>query len=261
MYANSLSTSPLSQRSVLVVDDDEDERLLLFRLLTQLGCRVYVARDGADGYAKAQVVTPYLILMDVLMPVLGGIESCRRLKANPHTQSIPVIFLSVAGQTQERVAGLSAGAVDYVTKPFDFDEVRLRLCVHLKTPPEAPTAGDTPPPLPGAHSTLDTTLFQAARRLLLQQLGHTPDLTTLANSIGTHPRRLQSAFKQCAGVTVIDFLREERLKEARRLLTDTDLDIQTIARELGYGHVGNFSTAFRERFDLTPREFRKQRHS
>lgn len=83
------------------------------------------------------------------------------------------------------------------------------------------------------------------------------ELADLAKAVGTNSRRLNEAFRQCAGVTVFDFLREERLKEARRLLSDTSLEIQLIASQLGYSSAANFSTAFRERFGVSPRNFRQ----
>ena len=75
--------------------------------------------------------------------------------------------------------------------------------------------------------------------------------------MGTNARRLNAAFKQCVGVTVFDFLREARMKEARRMLSETALDVQMISRELGYNSAANFSTAFRDRFGLSPSQFRQ----
>jgi DNA-binding response OmpR family regulator len=232
--------------------------MLLVDFLQQRGCRIYIARDGQDGVRKAQSVRPDLILMDIRMPVCDGMTACRLLKANPVTRAIPLIFLTSAALPHERVAGLSAGAVDYVTKPFDFEEVRLRLCVHLK--PSVPATTDhrtDDEEVNAASSTLDVILYRATRKLLLERLAETPSLTELAAAVGTNARRLNAAFRQCVGVTVFDFLREQRMKEARRLLSETSLEVQAIARELGYGGTANFSTAFRERFGLSPSQFRQ----
>lgn len=252
----SLSSDPLRGQRILVVDDVDESRMLLVDFLQRRGCRVYIARDGQDGVQKAQSVRPDLILMDIRMPVCDGMTACRLLKANPATRAIPLIFLTSAALPEERVAGLAAGAVDYVTKPFDFEEVRLRLCIHLKPiamPSGAPTEGD----VNAASSTLDAILYRATRKLLLERLGETPSLVELAAAVGTNARRLNGAFKQCVGVTVFDFLREERMKEARRMLSETALDVQTISRELGYSSAANFSTAFRDRFGLPPSQFRQ----
>jgi DNA-binding response OmpR family regulator len=244
----------LAERRILLVDDAKADRMLLMDFLEKQQCRVYIAEDGQDGYRKAQVVLPDLILMDVLMPVCDGITACRLLKSNSATRDIPLIFLTGAATPAERVAGLAVGAVDYISKPFDFEEVRLRLAIHLKHA-SAAIADDRPP---ATRPNLDHILFETARSLLLANLGVTPDLGGLAKAVNTNPRRLNAAFRQCSGVTVFDFLREARMKEARRLLSDTALEIQQVAGEMGFGSAANFATAFRERFGLTPSRFRQQ---
>lgn len=248
-------------RRLLVVDDNEDERLLLSHFLQQEGCRVYLAHDGHDALKKALLVNPDLILMDVNMPVCDGLIACRALQEDPRTRTIPVVFLTGSAFPQDRVRGLMAGAVDYVTKPFLFDEVRLRLIVHLRArqapAPSAPPAnGDTPSP-----ATLHTVLFQSACRHLLGNLSVTPDLASLAAALGTNTKRLNEAFRRCAGVTVFEYLREERMREAGVLLRDTALEVQSIAQVLGFSSGANFATAFKERFGLSPRDYRASRGS
>ena len=252
-----LAPGQLAGLRVLVVEDRPEDRMLLVDFLTSQDCRVYVAEDGNDGYRKAQLVQPDIILMDVTMPVCDGLAACRLLKADHATRGIPIIFLTAAVLPTERVAGLSAGAVDYVTKPFDFEEVRLRLLIHLRvTPPEPPAEDGTSPAAAGAS--LDGVLFRAARKLLRERLDHTPELMPLAQALGTNARRLNQAFRRCAGTTVFEFLREERMREARRLLCETGLDIQAISQAVGYGNRGNFSTAFRERFGMPPTALRQE---
>ncbi|WP_420042532.1 response regulator transcription factor [Bordetella genomosp. 13] len=251
-------TGPFAGLRVLIVDDCAEDRMLLMDFLGSQGCRVYMAVDGHDGYRKAQLVVPDLVLMDVTMPVCDGLAACRLLKADQVTRGIPVIFLSAAVLPAERVAGLAAGAVDYVAKPFDFEEVRLRVLVHLRgslpaaRPARQPQAADAE-----ASPSLDGVLFRAARKMLSERLDRTPELEELAHAVGTNARRLNMAFRRCAGTTVFEFLREERMREARRLLCDTGLDIQAIAQAVGYGNRGNFSTAFRERFGMSPSALRQ----
>ncbi|MBV8636327.1 MAG: DNA-binding response regulator [Burkholderiaceae bacterium] len=246
--------SPLFGQRILVVDDVGEDRLLLSELLLNEGVQLYFAQDGQDGYRKAQSLQPDLILMDIHMPVCDGITACRLLKATPATRGIPLIFLTAAAAVEEKISGLSAGAIDYITKPFNFEEMRLRLCIHLKTATKPAGDGESTERLAGR--TLDAVLFQAARNLLQEKLSQPMNLPYLAGSVGTNARRLNIAFKHCAGITVFDFLREEKMKEARRMLLETALDIGTIARELGYSNTANFSTAFRERFGMSPTQFR-----
>lgn len=256
------SPGVLLGRRILVVDDNQDERLLLANYLQQEGCRVYLAQDGQDGLKKTGLINPELILMDVGMPVCDGLTACHVLQQDPRTQAIPVIFLTGAARPQDRVNGLMAGAVDYVTKPFVFDEVRLRLIVHLRArqPTTASSTTEAPVPIGSSEpSSLDSILFQSARSQLLQQLDRVPDLSALASAVGTNTKRLNEAFRKCVGVTVFEYLREERMREAHTLLTDTALEVQAIAQALGFSSGANFATAFKERFGLSPRDFRAGR--
>lgn len=263
------STSTASSARILLVDDCEEDRQLLGNLLRRQGYRLYIATDGRDGIEKARYVLPDLILMDIRMPGCDGIAACRLLKADPGTAQIPVIFLTAAGLPEERVRGLSEGAVDYIAKPYHFDEVRLRVAIHLASAPghgPAPaeaTASVRPAREPAGNnhprSSVDHCVFRAAQRLLMVNLAATPELADLARAVGTNTRHLNDAFRRFAGVTALTYLREARMKEAGRLLRETGLDVQTIAMDLGYGNPANFSTAFRERFGMSPRQFRHAR--
>ena len=243
----------LTGARILVVDDVDADRCVLTHYLQRQGCRAYVGINGDDAFHKAVAAQPDLILMDVRMPSCDGLTACRRLGDDARTRDIPVIFLTAASSPEERVAGLHAGAVDYIIKPFDFEEVRLRLVIHLKplrpSEPEADLAQRQP--------RLDRNLFESARKQLMSRLDSPPDLAQLAQSTGTSQRRLSEAFKKCVGVTIFEFLREERMKEARHLLANTSLDIQAIALEVGFTSGANFATAFRERFSMSPSAFRR----
>ena len=245
----------LTGARILVVDDVDSDRNLLAHYLQRQGCRTYVGLDGEDACRKAIAVQPDIILMEVRMPGCDGLTACRQLGEDARTRDIPVIFLTAAASPEERVEGLRAGAVDYVIKPFDFEEVRLRLVIHLKP---------LRPPEPGAdiaqqQPRLDRNLFESARKQLMSRLDSPPDLAQLAQSTGTSQRRLSEAFKKCVSVTIFEFLREERMKEARHLLANTSLDIQAIALEVGFTSGANFATAFRERFGMSPSAYRRER--
>ena len=108
-------------------------------------------------------------------------------------------------------------------------------------------------------ASLDARLPRIRSGHLLLALLTAPDLAQLAQSTGTSQRRLSEAFKKCVGVTIFEFLREERMKEARHLLANTSLDIQSIALEVGFTSGANFATAFRERFGISPSAFRRDR--
>lgn len=253
-----LGSHELHDRHILIVEDADVDRMLLEAYLRQKGAIVHLATNGLEGIRKAQTIRPDMILMDVRMPVCDGLSACRQLQADARTSDIPVIFLSGAVMPDERLEGLLAGAVDYVTKPFNFEEVRIRLSMHLRARRPAAAAPEDSEPAPGA-SNLDSILFQSARQHLLRNLAETPNLECLARLVSTNPKRLNEAFKHCVGATVFTYLREERMRQARALLSDTTREVQTIALELGFTSGANFATAFKERFGVTPLQFRQNR--
>lgn len=119
-------------KTVLLVDDNPTNLGLLFETLAQSELRLLVAEDGEAALEQIQYLKPDIILLDVMMPCMDGFETCRRLKSNPNTQDIPVIFMTALNETVSKVEGLSIGGVDYITKPIQPDEVLARVNVHLK---------------------------------------------------------------------------------------------------------------------------------
>jgi PAS domain S-box-containing protein len=124
--------NPPKQDLILIVDDDSTNLKVLFRFLKESGFKVLVAQDGESAIEKLQEVSPDLILLDVMMPGIDGFETCRRLKSSTGTKDIPVIFMTVLSETVDKLKGLSLGAVDYITKPFQQEEVLARMRLHLK---------------------------------------------------------------------------------------------------------------------------------
>jgi len=122
----------MASESILLVDDNPTNLQMLFQLLEKsVGCKLLVAKNGEAALTIAQKTKPDLILLDIMMPGIDGFEVCRRLKADPGTSPIPVIFLSALDETADKVKGLQLGAVDYVSKPFQAEEVIARVNTHL----------------------------------------------------------------------------------------------------------------------------------
>jgi sigma-B regulation protein RsbU (phosphoserine phosphatase) len=117
--------------SILLVDDNPTNLQVLFQTLEGVGCKLLIAKNGNGALTIAGKALPDLILLDIMMPDIDGYEVCQRLKADPATADIPVIFLSALGETEDKVKGLHLGAVDYITKPFQPDEVIARVNTHL----------------------------------------------------------------------------------------------------------------------------------
>jgi two-component system sensor histidine kinase/response regulator len=128
-----MSTAIISEipATILVVDDNPTNLSLLFDLLSNQGFKVLVATDGEGAIAQVGYVKPDLVLLDVMMPGIDGFETCRRLKSNHLTQDIPIIFMTALSAISDKVKGFDVGAVDYITKPIDGEEVLARLKTHL----------------------------------------------------------------------------------------------------------------------------------
>ena len=117
---------------VLVVDDESDVTELLQYRLEQEGYRVATLNDPLGFVVKVREFEPDLMLLDIMMPELSGIQLCRIVRADPSMKDIPVIFLSARGEVEDRIKGLEAGAEDYVSKPFNINELLLRISKMLK---------------------------------------------------------------------------------------------------------------------------------
>ena len=121
-----------TQPFILIVDDNTTNLSVLSQALKTAQYKVRMATDGEDALAQVERHHPELILLDIEMPNMDGFETCRRLQANPNTQGIPIIFMTSLADTEKKVKGLSLGAVDYITKPFEASEVLARIKVHWR---------------------------------------------------------------------------------------------------------------------------------
>lgn len=153
---------------ILVVDDSPIDRLMLSSILKKEGFQTLAASNGAEGLQQARDAQPDIILLDVLMPGENGFETCSKIKKDPSTSSIPVIFLSSANDKNSRISGLTGGAVDYITKPFETEEVLARLRIHLR-------------------------IKEAFEALIEQQKSQLSQLTTAQQSILIRPEDLPEA--------------------------------------------------------------------
>ncbi|MEM6402445.1 MAG: response regulator [Cyanobacteria bacterium P01_D01_bin.116] len=118
--------------TILVIDDSPTNLEILHDVLGSAGYEVLVEMDGVSGIEQVESNPPDLILLDVMMPKIDGFETCRRLQENPLTKDIPIIFITALTEAEEKVKGLNLGAVDYITKPFEQEEVLARINLHLK---------------------------------------------------------------------------------------------------------------------------------
>jgi YesN/AraC family two-component response regulator len=262
------TTIPQSQAPTILVIDDEIANLsLMVDTLNKFGFEIMIAHNGLDGITKAQQELPHLILLDVKMPVWNGFETCIHLKANPVTRNIPVIFLTVLNESSEKIKGFQVGGIDYLTKPIHEQEMLARVTTHLKirlpfqqvAEPLAvyQSTSSMPHTIDSSITTVRPPFISQAQDLLLANLHEPLSLKKLATSVGTNPTKLSKAFQQHFGMTVFDYLREQRLIKARVLLRQSIFSIQQIADTVGYKNPSDFTVAFKQRFGLTPRQYRR----
>ena len=117
---------------ILLVDDDPTSLDVLRQTLAGSSYRLFVARNGEEALKVARRAKPLLVLLDVVMPGIDGYETCRRLKDDPETMDVAVIFLSALDNPKDKVRGFEAGGVDFITKPVQPDEVIARVNTHLR---------------------------------------------------------------------------------------------------------------------------------
>jgi two-component system, NtrC family, sensor kinase len=119
------------ENTILLVDDNPSNIRILFEMLHSSGFKISVVKSGESALERVPLLDPDLILLDIMMPGIDGFETCRRLKANNSTKDIPIIFMTALSDSTSKVKGLQLGAVDYITKPFQIEELLARVNVHL----------------------------------------------------------------------------------------------------------------------------------
>lgn len=246
------SSSESRAPSILICDDSAEEIRVLISMLRSAKYRLIIATNGKDAIDRAGMLQPDLILMDIRMPVMDGVTACRLLKAHDDTKYIPIIFLTAANDRVDRLGGLRLGAVDYIVKPACEEEVLLRIAVHINEGNQQAAHFN-----PQGHSRQTASLVEACVRMLEDNLGESPSTHELATRLGCSRRFLSAAFKEVFGTTVYEWLRERRMHQAKRWLCETNMAVQDISDDLGFSSSSNFTTAFRHRFGVAPREFRK----
>jgi DNA-binding response OmpR family regulator/class 3 adenylate cyclase len=127
-----LSLAMPASPHILIVDDTSANAQMLSRFLTRRHFEISIAESGESALEMVKHRRPHLILLDIMMPCMDGYETCQQLKANTQTQDIPIIFMTALSDTKDKVKGFKLGCVDYITKPFDYQEVLVRIETHLK---------------------------------------------------------------------------------------------------------------------------------
>lgn len=256
-----------SKPLVLVIDDNRDVRMLISELVGA-SYNVITAVNGAEGIRKAIKYVPDLIICDVMMPVMDGFECCRRLKEEVITSHIPVLMLTACSMDEQRVQGYESGADGYLSKPFNIEVLRARMASmienhkRLKTlrgavsPTPAPKSGGTPLPKAGTGD-IDSDFYNRFLEVFTPEMSN-PELNinTIASKLGLERTQFYRKIKALTNYSPVELMRHLRLKEARRLLTSTEMTISEIAYATGFSTPAYFTKCYRDNYGETPSDTR-----
>lgn len=252
---------PRSSCRILVVDDS-DEVVDYLKKQLSAGYNVFTASNGKKALELATAELPDLIITDVVMPELDGIELLKRLKSNVTTNHIPIVLLTARGEIVDRLKGLDYGADAYIAKPFVLSELevvvnnlienRQRLKGKYSGTQEQ-TDRVRPVEIPGN----DETLMERIMAIINENIDNQNlNVEMLCAELGISRVHLHRRMKSFVGMSPGEFIRNIRLKQACELLKNKDIDITQIAYAVGFTNNSHFSTTFKKYYGVPPTEFR-----
>lgn len=263
---NSDDSRPL----LLVIDDNAD---ILKLVTTILGdeYRTITASNGKEGLRMAAKYIPNLIICDVMMPVMDGLECCRMIKSEVSTSHIPVLMLTACSRDEQRVQGYDSGADGYVSKPFNnavlksrcrsLIENRMRVKqLWASQGPEIKNGEDEEPRTQSRPvGEIDNEFYNRFLQHFKEVMSD-PDASVdlLAGKLGLGRSQFYRKIKALTNYSPVELMRQLRLKQARHLLTTTEKNISEIAYEVGFSSPAYFSKCYREAFNETPTELRER---
>jgi ABC-type sugar transport system substrate-binding protein/DNA-binding response OmpR family regulator len=252
--------------TVLIVDDNADIRAYL-RTILQGQYRLLEAEDGQRGLELAREQVPDLIVSDVMMPVMNGLEFCQQVKKDGISSHIPVILLTARALEKHQIEGYESGADAYITKPFSPELLLARIdnllqsrhqlkdlwSVKAATEPATPAAAVMPAPTPIEDAFISRFKGIVEERLTDSNLS----VEDLAADMGLSRVQLYRKVKALTGSTPIDLLRKARLSHAQQLLQESKLTVSEVAYQVGFASPSYFTKCYKDEFGIVPGEARK----
>jgi len=250
---------------VLIVEDNQELRKFL-RSQLQHFYRIIEAENGKEGLVIAMENLPDLILSDIMMPEMDGIELLDALKNTVETSHIPVILLTAKSSVESKIEGLNYGADYYITKPFDTDFLmasienlirqRKKIFENLQT--NVKTIALEPGEI--LITTKDEQFLKEIIALVESNLDDSKfNIEIMANSLNMSRKTFNRKFKSLTSMTPVEFVRDMRIKRARQFLDAGETDIANIAYKIGFNSAGYFSTCFKETYKISPSDYLKQK--
>lgn len=257
-YQQISSTLP----SLLIIDDSDE----VVELISALFAKDYLclkAVDGQEGISKAEQLIPDIILCDVHMPKKSGLDVVRELKSNPNTRFTPIILLSGYNTRENRLEGLRAMADDFLPKPFDYEELRIKMSNLLRVRKDY--LSNESHDVLQQELGLDTKNYSHDERYFLEQLldhlvnnysNRDINVKQIAESLNVSVRQLQRKIKSITGFSPMDLLRIFRLRQSAQLLVRHN-SISEVSEACGFMSPNYFCTCFKDYFQITPSNYQK----
>ena len=254
---------------VLIIDDNEDIRKLVGELLNDQ-YNIITAPNGKDGVMMAARYVPDLIICDVMMPVMDGLECCRRIKGEISTSHIPVLMLTACSMDEQRVQGYDSGADGYLSKPFNSAVLKARcssLIANRKRIKELWQSSASPLTIKGdegaaakkplAPGDIDNDFYNRFLEIFKAEMGNSDlNVDKIASMMGLERSQFYRKIKALTNYAPVELMRRLRLQHGRTLLTTTDKTISEIAYETGFSTPAYFTKCYRDAYGETPTEVR-----
>jgi signal transduction histidine kinase/DNA-binding response OmpR family regulator/ligand-binding sensor domain-containing protein len=257
-----IETSGKKGKNMIMVVEDEDELRQFIRSILEPDLVVIEAVNGAMGYEHALTYQPDIIISDVMMPEMNGIELCSRLKSNLATNHIPVIMLTAQSAPENKLKGYQTGADAYIEKPFNMEFLRIRInnLIQAKEKTREKVLRDliTRPGEIAIHSE-DEKMLAKIKDLLEENIANPDfDVESLSQEFYLSRFHFSRKIKQITGLSPKDIINSFRLKRAGQILQQNKLTVSEIAYMVGFDHPNSFTRAFRKYYNMTPSEFASQ---
>lgn len=250
------------KQRILVIDDDSEIRSYICSILENR-YRVYEADNGLTGLQKAKEKQPDLIICDVMMPGLNGIELCSTIKQDQQLSYIPMILLTASSSAENKIKGLESGADDYISKPFDKDVLVARIANLLQNRSNLQSYFYNTITLKSVNVTISDEYKHFLEKCIEIVEQHITDenfnIKILASEIGMSHSNLYRKIKSLSGHTVNSFIRYIRLRKAAELLIQSDMNVNEVAIETGFNSIKYFRDQFFKLFGANPSDFLKQK--
>ncbi len=254
----SIQNDLVKKLSILIVEDSSDVRIYLTDLLKSC-YNLIEAENGEAGLKIAVNKMPDLIISDIMMPYMDGIEFCNRIKTNWETSHIPVILLTAKASSESKIEGLETGADDYLTKPFDSKEllIRVKNLLELRKQLKEKFSREIKLKADAITTTsLDNEFLNKAFKIAEKNFSDTKfDSEAFAKEMFVSRSQLHRKLIAITGLPPGEFLRSCRLKHAAQMLLEKRLSITQIAFEVGFKSSSHFTKAFYHQFNCLPSEF------